>query len=95
MLWDHTAYCRKCRKRVYVQPRYHSSADDVFMTLATLGVYTLLKWLYPVRFGRWQCDECGSQRCVGVREVKEGEDGQVKHHRKHHPHRGGRRRRRR
>jgi hypothetical protein len=65
------------------------------MTLVTLGVYKLLKWLYPVRFGRWQCDECGSQRCVSVREVAEGDDAHVRRHRKRRPHRGGRRRRRR
>ncbi len=89
MLWDHTAYCRKCRKRVYVQPRYYSSADDLFMTIVTVGLYTLLKWLYPVRFGRWQCDECGSQRCVFVRKVEEHDDKSVKHR----PHRRRRRKR--
>ena len=71
MLWDHAAYCRQCRKRVYVQPRYYSSADDVAWTVITLGVWTLLKWLFPARFGRWQCDECGSLRCVAVRKVEE------------------------
>ena len=95
MLWDHTGYCRKCSKRVYVQPRYYSSADDMFMTLVTFGIYKLLKWLYPVRFGRWQCDECGSQRCVAIREVEEDDDGHVRHrHRHHHHHRRVRRRRR-
>ncbi len=71
MLWDHSGYCRRCRKRVYVQPRFHSAADDVVWTFATLGVYTLLKWLFPARFGRWQCDECGSQRVVAIRKARE------------------------
>ncbi|MGI5868117.1 MAG: hypothetical protein ACOX9C_01545 [Kiritimatiellia bacterium] len=71
MLWDHSAYCRKCRKRVYVQQRYHSSADDKLWTLITLGGWTLLKWVFPARFGRWQCDECGSLSCVSIRRAKE------------------------
>ncbi len=70
MLWDHTAWCRRCRKRVYVQPRYYSSADDVFLRVVTLGGYACLKWLFPARFGRWQCDECGSLRCVAARRVR-------------------------
>lgn len=83
MMWDHTAYCRKCRKRVYVQPRYNSRADDVLLTLVTLGLYVLLKWTHPRRFGRWQCDICGSKKCVAPRKVEEDANGHHRRKRKH------------
>ncbi len=75
MLWDHTAYCRRCRRRVFVAPRRYSLAGDRLLMAVTLGLWALMRRWRPRRFGLWQCDECGSYACVAARRVKLDEQG--------------------
>jgi len=75
MLWNHTAYCRRCRKRVFVAPRRYSTVGDKLLVVMTFGLWKLVQWWKPRRFGLWQCDTCGSLRCVGARKVKLDADG--------------------
>lgn len=88
MMWDHTAYCRKCRRRVFVAPRRYSHAGDRLLMWATFGLWALLRWYHPRRFGLWQCDECGSLRCVLARKAKTDAEGNlVRKRRRKHRHR--------
>ena len=82
MLWDHTAYCRHCRQRVFVAPRHYSVAGDRLLMIVTLGLWALARWWKPQRFGLWQCDVCGSLRCVWARKVAVDANGDRIHRRK-------------
>ncbi len=85
MMWDHTAYCRDCGKRVFVQPRYYSHASGTVLMICTLGLFSVVRWMFPERYGLWQCDECGSLRCVDVRRVRtDGEGNPVRRVRRRH-----------
>lgn len=82
MMWDHTAYCRRCKRRVFVAPRRYARAGDRLMMLVTFGLWAIVRWTLPHRFGLWQCDECGSLRCVAARRVKTDADGRPRRKRK-------------
>jgi hypothetical protein len=75
MMWDHTAYCRRCRTRVFVAPRRYSTIGDDLLMVFTLGLWGLVRRWKPQRFGLWQCDECGSLRCISARKVALDENG--------------------
>ena len=82
MMFQVSAYCQRCKGRVYVLPRRAADVSGKLMTALTLGVWKLVRRWKPERYGLWQCDECGSYKVVGGRRVRSDSDGRrVRRHR--------------
>ena len=69
--------------------------------ILTLGLWRFAREWNPEKYGLWQCDDCGSHRCVRVRKARldaeghadsryygtgEESSGESRHHHHHHHH---------
>ena len=67
----------------------------------TLGLWRFVREWNPEKYGLWQCDDCGSYKCVRVRKARLDADGNLdashyssgdgpsdghRHHHHHHHH---------
>ena len=51
-------YCLRCDKKVLVRRAGMSERANLFLTLATVGIW-LWPWILMTIVTRWRCSECG------------------------------------
>ncbi len=57
-----TGFCKACKKQVAIRRPGTNHLLHLFLTLCTLGLWSIVWVFVSIKIGGWRCSQCG-QRC--------------------------------